>query len=123
MINSVLSFGVRIRSDEQTIGLAPPGLGPPLTPSMDVYLDQYDGTTNLDEHLAKYVTQVNMFSNEDAILCRIFLRVDPTLVYLIGRQLDRLVCDTEAKVQNTIFDHSPSPPNSRGLGQPATRKK
>ncbi|RDX68913.1 hypothetical protein CR513_52043, partial [Mucuna pruriens] len=25
-----------------------------------------------DEHFAKYITQVNLFNNEDAILCRIF---------------------------------------------------
>ncbi|RDY03288.1 hypothetical protein CR513_13146, partial [Mucuna pruriens] len=36
------------------------------------YLDKYDGTTDLDEHLASYLTQVNLFSNEDVILCRIF---------------------------------------------------
>ncbi|RDY11748.1 hypothetical protein CR513_03535, partial [Mucuna pruriens] len=31
-------------------------------------LDKYDGTTNPDEH----VTQVNLFTNDDAILCRVF---------------------------------------------------
>ncbi|RDY14248.1 hypothetical protein CR513_00708, partial [Mucuna pruriens] len=27
---------------------------------------------DLDEHLAKYIIQVNLFSSEDVILCRIF---------------------------------------------------
>ncbi|RDY08697.1 hypothetical protein CR513_07044, partial [Mucuna pruriens] len=33
----------------------------------------YDDTSNLDEHLVEYMTQVNLFSSEDVILCRIFL--------------------------------------------------
>ncbi|RDY09046.1 hypothetical protein CR513_06649, partial [Mucuna pruriens] len=38
----------------------------------NVYLDKYDGTSDLVKHLAKYVTQVNLFSTKDAILCQIF---------------------------------------------------
>ncbi|RDY05334.1 hypothetical protein CR513_10833, partial [Mucuna pruriens] len=37
-----------------------------------VYLDKYDDTTDLDKHLSYYITKVNLFSNEDAILCQIF---------------------------------------------------
>ncbi|RDX84475.1 hypothetical protein CR513_34470, partial [Mucuna pruriens] len=34
-----------------------------------MYLDKYNGATNLVEHLANYITKANLFSNEDAILC------------------------------------------------------
>ncbi|RDX72794.1 hypothetical protein CR513_47671, partial [Mucuna pruriens] len=37
-----------------------------------VYLDKYNGTTNPDWHLTKYVTKVNLFNSKNAILCRIF---------------------------------------------------
>ncbi|RDX88424.1 hypothetical protein CR513_29982, partial [Mucuna pruriens] len=37
-----------------------------------VYLNKYDSTSDPHEHLAKYVTQVNLFSNKDTMLCRIF---------------------------------------------------
>ncbi|XP_020226973.1 uncharacterized protein LOC109808389 [Cajanus cajan] len=36
-------------------------------------IDCYDGTTDLDEHVDLYVTQVNLYTNNDAILCRVFL--------------------------------------------------
>ncbi|RDX92092.1 hypothetical protein CR513_25827, partial [Mucuna pruriens] len=38
-----------------------------------MHVDKYDDTIDLDEHLANYLTQVSLFSNEHAILCRIFL--------------------------------------------------
>ncbi|RDX75599.1 hypothetical protein CR513_44504, partial [Mucuna pruriens] len=37
-----------------------------------MHLDKYYGTINPDEHLANYLTQLNLFSNENTILCRIF---------------------------------------------------
>ncbi|RDX64263.1 hypothetical protein CR513_57201, partial [Mucuna pruriens] len=46
-------------------------------------------------------------------------RVGPTLVYPTTHQLDRLVCDAEVEVQDTIFYQQPSPPHSRSLGQPS----
>ena len=35
-------------------------------------LDKYDGTTDPDEHVDAYVTQVNLYTVEDALLCRVF---------------------------------------------------
>ncbi|XP_020207846.1 uncharacterized protein LOC109792816 [Cajanus cajan] len=35
-------------------------------------IDRYDGIADLDEHIDLYVTQVNLYTNEDAILCRVF---------------------------------------------------
>lgn len=32
-------------------------------------LEWYDGTANLDEHLDACLTQANLYTNEDAILC------------------------------------------------------
>ncbi|RDX87567.1 hypothetical protein CR513_30944, partial [Mucuna pruriens] len=37
-----------------------------------MHLDKYNSTIDLDKHLANYLTQVNLFSNEDAVLCQIF---------------------------------------------------
>jgi len=36
-------------------------------------LEWYDGTIDLDEHLDAFLTQANLYTNDDAILCRIFL--------------------------------------------------
>nr|KYP64443.1 hypothetical protein KK1_019040 [Cajanus cajan] len=36
------------------------------------HLDHYDGTTDPDEHIDLYTTQVNLYTNNDAILCRVF---------------------------------------------------
>nr|KYP58654.1 hypothetical protein KK1_014071 [Cajanus cajan] len=38
-----------------------------------LHLDRYDGTTDPDEHIDLYTTQVNLYTNNDAILCRVFL--------------------------------------------------
>nr|KYP56647.1 hypothetical protein KK1_002891 [Cajanus cajan] len=38
-----------------------------------LHIDRYVGTTDLDEHIDMYTTQVNLYTNEDAILCRVFL--------------------------------------------------
>ncbi|RDY09073.1 hypothetical protein CR513_06619, partial [Mucuna pruriens] len=35
-----------------------------------MHLDKYNNTTDLDEHLTNYLTQVNLFNNEYVILCR-----------------------------------------------------
>ena len=35
-------------------------------------LEQYDGTTNPDEHLDAFLTQENLYNNEDVILCHVF---------------------------------------------------
>jgi len=35
-------------------------------------LDKYDGTTDPDEHVDAYVTQVSLYITEDALLCRVF---------------------------------------------------
>jgi len=32
-------------------------------------LDKYDGTTDPDEHVEAYVTQVSLYTAEDALLC------------------------------------------------------
>nr|KYP60900.1 hypothetical protein KK1_023320 [Cajanus cajan] len=37
-----------------------------------LHLDRYDGTTDPDEHIDLYTIQVNLYTNEDAILCRVF---------------------------------------------------
>jgi len=36
-------------------------------------IEQYDGTTDPYEHLDIFLTQVNLYTNDDAILCRVFL--------------------------------------------------
>ncbi|RDX96877.1 hypothetical protein CR513_20413, partial [Mucuna pruriens] len=77
-----------------------------------IYPDQYNNTSNPDEHLAKYVTQVNMFN-----------RVGLTLVHPTIHQLDRLIRDAKTEVQYTIFDQLCSPPHSRSPGQPMTGQK
>nr|KYP57291.1 hypothetical protein KK1_003550 [Cajanus cajan] len=37
-----------------------------------LHLDRYDGTTDPGEHIDLYTTQVNPYTNSDAILCRVF---------------------------------------------------
>ncbi|XP_020208941.1 uncharacterized protein LOC109793886 [Cajanus cajan] len=37
-----------------------------------LHLDRYDDTTDPDEHIDLYVTQVNLYTNDDAILLRVF---------------------------------------------------
>nr|KYP71545.1 Retrovirus-related Pol polyprotein from transposon opus [Cajanus cajan] len=37
-----------------------------------LHIDRYDDTTDPDEHIDLYTTQVNLCTNEDAILCRVF---------------------------------------------------
>nr|KYP53478.1 hypothetical protein KK1_024616 [Cajanus cajan] len=37
-----------------------------------LHLDRYDGTTDPDEHIDSYTTQVNLYTNSHAILCRVF---------------------------------------------------
>ncbi|KAG5043090.1 hypothetical protein JHK87_007005 [Glycine soja] len=34
---------------------------------------RYDGTTDPDEHLDAFLTQENLYTNDDAIMCRVFL--------------------------------------------------
>ena len=36
-------------------------------------LKRYDRTTDQDEHLDAFVTHANLYTNDDAILCRVFL--------------------------------------------------
>lgn len=35
-------------------------------------LERYDGTTDSDEHLDVFLTQINLYTNDDAILCWVF---------------------------------------------------
>ena len=35
-------------------------------------LEQYDGTTDLDEHLDVFLTKENLYTNDNTILCRVF---------------------------------------------------
>ncbi|XP_020224265.1 uncharacterized protein LOC109806305 [Cajanus cajan] len=37
-----------------------------------LHLGRYDDTTDPDEHIYLYTTQVNLYTNDDAILCRVF---------------------------------------------------
>nr|KYP35548.1 hypothetical protein KK1_043409 [Cajanus cajan] len=37
-----------------------------------LHIDRYDDTTDPDEHIDLYTTQVNLYTNEDAILCSVF---------------------------------------------------
>ncbi|XP_020202173.1 uncharacterized protein LOC109787969 [Cajanus cajan] len=36
-------------------------------------IERYDGTTDPDEHIDAYITQINLYTNNDAIMCRVFL--------------------------------------------------
>ncbi|XP_068466297.1 uncharacterized protein [Phaseolus vulgaris] len=38
-------------------------------------LEKYDGSTDPDEHVTVYITQINLYTSEDAILCRVFLKM------------------------------------------------
>ncbi|RDX84447.1 hypothetical protein CR513_34500, partial [Mucuna pruriens] len=63
----------------------------------------YDNTSDPDEHLAKYVTWVNLFSSEHhpvTNILNLLEGVDPTLVHLIARQLNQLVHDVKTKGKN-----------------------
>ncbi|XP_020204068.1 uncharacterized protein LOC109789509 [Cajanus cajan] len=45
----------------------------PLPPSWKpLNIERYDGTTNPDEHIDAYITQINLYTNDDAIICRVF---------------------------------------------------
>lgn len=35
-------------------------------------LKRYDGTTNPNKHLDTYLTQANLYTNDDVVLCRVF---------------------------------------------------
>ena len=35
-------------------------------------LERYDETTDLDEHLDAFLTQAHLYTNDNAILCRVF---------------------------------------------------
>ena len=35
-------------------------------------LERYDGTTDPDEHLAAFLTQANLYTNDVAIQCHVF---------------------------------------------------
>nr|KYP36950.1 hypothetical protein KK1_041889 [Cajanus cajan] len=37
-----------------------------------LHLNRYDGTMDPDKHIDLYTTQVNLYTNNDAILCRVF---------------------------------------------------
>ena len=34
-------------------------------------MERYDGTTDPDEHLDAFLTQANLYTNDDVILCRV----------------------------------------------------
>ena len=36
-------------------------------------LERYDGTIDPDEHLDVFLTQANLYTNDDVILCHVFL--------------------------------------------------
>ncbi|RDX99650.1 hypothetical protein CR513_17279, partial [Mucuna pruriens] len=44
-----------------------------LTPPAHGMEELYDGTSDPNKHIDAYVTQVNLFTNNDIILCRVFL--------------------------------------------------
>ncbi|RDX58635.1 hypothetical protein CR513_62033, partial [Mucuna pruriens] len=87
-----------------------------------VYLDKYNGTSNLDEHLTKYVTQQRGCHTMSNIL-NLLEGVDLTLKHPIACQLNQLIHNAETEVQHTIFDQSSSPSHPRSHGQPTIRRK
>nr|KYP37224.1 hypothetical protein KK1_041595 [Cajanus cajan] len=45
----------------------------PLPPAWKpLNIERYDGTTDLDEHIVAFITQINLYTNDDAIICRVF---------------------------------------------------
>ncbi|XP_020210703.1 uncharacterized protein LOC109795571 [Cajanus cajan] len=45
----------------------------PLPPTWKpLNIDRYDGTTDPNEHINAYVTQINLYTNDDTIMCRVF---------------------------------------------------
>ena len=41
---------------------------PPIT-AKSLALERYDGTTDLDDHVNAFLTQINLFATNDATLC------------------------------------------------------
>jgi len=35
-------------------------------------MDRYDGTTDLDEHIHVYLTQIRLYTSDDTIFCKVF---------------------------------------------------
>ncbi|XP_020216869.1 uncharacterized protein LOC109800500 [Cajanus cajan] len=35
-------------------------------------IDRYDGSSDPNEHIDAYVTQMNMYTNDDALMCQVF---------------------------------------------------
>ena len=44
---------------------------PPIT-AKSLALERYDGTTDPDDHVDAFLTQINLFATNDATLCRVF---------------------------------------------------
>ncbi|XP_020231712.1 uncharacterized protein LOC109812202 [Cajanus cajan] len=45
----------------------------PLPPTWKpLNIERYDGPSDPDEHIDAYITQINLYTNEDAIMCRVF---------------------------------------------------
>ncbi|XP_020206731.1 uncharacterized protein LOC109791794 [Cajanus cajan] len=45
----------------------------PLPPAWKpLNIERYDNTSHPDEHIDAYITQINLYTNEDAIMCRVF---------------------------------------------------
>lgn len=44
---------------------------PPIT-AKSLALERYDGTTDPDDHVDAFLTQINLFATNEATLCRVF---------------------------------------------------
>jgi len=67
---------------------------PPPNNWKSLMLDRYDGCTNSDEHMDIYVSQVILYSTDDAIMCMVFLinMMGTTLIWLTHLPLFSINC-------------------------------
>ncbi|RDX67342.1 hypothetical protein CR513_53803, partial [Mucuna pruriens] len=70
------------------------------TTSLTPPADKYDGTLDPNEHTDAYVTQVNIFTNNDAIICRAFP-----------------ISLKKATLNYSLYDIQASPPNVGCTGE------
>ncbi|RDX91833.1 hypothetical protein CR513_26132, partial [Mucuna pruriens] len=66
----------------------------------DTTWDPYDTTWDPDEHINANVTQVNLFTNDDVILCRVFPTSLKGEILNWYTQFDRLFCNIDRLVCN-----------------------
>ena len=70
-----------------------------------MYIERYDGTLDLDEHLDAFTMQVNLYSNDDAVMCKVFSTslTEPTLTWYKRLPRDLLI---HSQPSPNVSDHN-----------------